>query len=82
MTPEEAKPQKICIMSEMVYADGMFQGPIREGFTAKETAEIAHAYAQAIAEESRTWVSANQDKHEAARAELTAWRDKFEEWSK
>ena len=66
MTPEEAKPQNICIMSEMVYADGMFQGPIREGFTAKETAEIAKAYSDLKLEADA----------------VKAWEVLFEEWSK
>ena len=72
MTPEESKP------IEMVDENG----EPTLWFTAKETAEMAHAYARAIAAESRTWVSADHGKHEAARAELMAWREKFEEWSK
>lgn len=73
MTPEEAKPQTICIMSEMTFADGMFQGPIREGFTVKETAEIAKAYAQACYEEDQSGMPS----HAGGR-----FRKLFKEWSK
>jgi len=72
MTPEEAKPQTICIMSEMTFADGMFQGPIREGFTVKETAEIAKAYGMAC-------LHSYMDK---AAETAERFEDLFKEWSK
>lgn len=78
MTPEEAKPKTICIMSEMTFADGMFQGPIREGFTAKETAEIAKAYAQAcLVCEDTCYLGCN---HLSNCRDY--WRINIKEWSK
>lgn len=73
MKPEDAKPRDF---------DGLFEhgwkfqtGRIdnAQWFTAKETAEIAGAYAEAYFSEE---VSLSDSK------DANAWREKFEEWSK
>lgn len=75
MTPEEAKRRAFMYEHETTCVDGKRCGPIRMGFTDKETAEIALSFAYA----ERRHISAM---NEPSAMQYDAWREKFKEWSK
>ena len=78
MTPEEAKPHTDFDI-EITYRSGKKQTKTvlspTPFFTAKETAEIAKAYAQAV-EDNR------DDPCLATERPCNKWRELFKEWSK
>lgn len=75
MTPEEAIPDtiEIAILAHQESIDKGENPPL--WFTAKETAEIAKAYAQAVGDN-------RDDPCLATERPCNKWRELFKEWSK
>lgn len=87
MTPEEAKPHVFRYASTQGQpGDVQLEKETGERipigtpfFTAKETAEIARAYAESTGK----YINAvSKDMEREADAEMSAWENNFEEWSK
>lgn len=78
MTPEEAIPRTAADAHNDLLYENIGRGTFPLWFTAKETAEIAKAYATAFYKEQRCAETETRGMGERA----PEWRKLFEEWSK